>query len=64
MIKFRMSIMRRRFIALGLVFTGIMLGAQHAQAADGTWTNLESGTWGTTGNWLSGTVAEGTDAGQ
>jgi len=30
--------------------------------ADGTWTNLAGGAWSTAGNWLSGTVAGGTDA--
>jgi len=34
----------------------------HSLGADGTWTNLAGGAWSTTGNWLGGTVAGGTDA--
>jgi autotransporter-associated beta strand protein len=34
----------------------------NASGADGTWTNLAGGAWSTVGNWLSGTVATGTDA--
>ena len=48
--------MRRRLTALGLVFTGIMLGAQHAQAANGTWTQTVGGaqSWATGANWSNG----------
>jgi autotransporter-associated beta strand protein len=42
-----------------LVFTGILLGARHAQAADGTWTNNANGNWGTSANWAGGIVADG-----
>jgi len=34
----------------------------HSLGVDGTWTNLAGGAWNTTGNWLLGTVADGTDA--
>jgi len=36
--------------------------AVSAQATDGTWTNLAGGVWSTTGNWASGTIADGTNA--
>jgi len=47
---------------LGLIVAAVVVLAQGALGADGTWTNLAGGAWSTAGNWLGGTVADGTDA--
>ena len=45
--------------AVSLAFT--VGAASVACAADGTWTGLASGAWGTADNWSGGTIADGTD---
>ena len=46
-----------------LACVAALLGmASLALGADGTWTNLAGGAWGTTGNWEGGVIAGGADA--
>jgi len=45
--------------ALSVSFVGF--AAKSATAANGTWTNLSGGNWGTSGNWSSSTIADGAD---
>ena len=40
----------------------LFMMASQTLGADGTWTNLVGGTWGTAGNWSGGVIANGTDA--
>jgi autotransporter-associated beta strand protein len=51
-----------RQTVLGLIGAAVVVLAQGALGANGTWTNLAGGAWSATGNWLGGNVAGGTDA--
>ena len=54
---------RKRFYVAAVAVAFVFAVAQCAWAVDGTWTSTATpGTWSTTGNWLSGTVASGADA--
>jgi autotransporter-associated beta strand protein len=46
----------------GLIGVAVVVLAQGALGANGTWTNLAGGAWSATGNWLGGNVAGDTDA--
>ena len=54
--------MRGRILTKMVVMFMATLLAVSAQATDGTWTSVAGGTWSTAGNWLSDTVADGTNA--
>ncbi len=57
--------MIRSNFSLGLVLLailGLVITCGTAPAADGTWTNATGGTWGTSGNWAGGIIADGTDS--
>jgi len=47
---------------LATVAVALLMVASPALGADGTWTNSAGGAWGMAGNWLGGSVADGTDS--
>ena len=54
------SIRARRVLLAAAVASGV--GSQSAHAASGTWAVDADGDWSTSGNWSSGTVADGVDS--
>ncbi len=57
-----MKMIRNDVVRPALGFAAALTLTLSSFGADGTWTNLVGGAWSTAGNWLSGTVAGGTDA--
>lgn len=53
---------RNSVLRMGIWMTVAIMLPLCSFSDDGTWTNLTGGAWSTAGNWLSGTVAGGTDA--
>lgn len=45
-----------------MVLSAALVPASRVLATNGTWTNLAGGTWGTSGNWASGVIADGAGA--
>ncbi|MEI6644651.1 MAG: autotransporter-associated beta strand repeat-containing protein [bacterium] len=57
-----MKTIKSRVFQLAVGCAVALMAPLNSFGADGTWTNLAGGVWGTSGNWLSGTVADGTNA--
>ncbi len=55
--------MKNSFFKLAVAIALISVSSLSANAANGQWSNASGGTWSVTGNWSSGTVADGSGFG-